>query len=46
MIRITCTNEPEKESVFSTSDDALEYILGNDRLRDVITQVTVIERTV
>ena len=46
MIRITCTNEPEKESVFSTSDDALEYILGNDRLRDVITQVTVIERTI
>ena len=46
MIRITCPNEPEKESVFSTSDDALEYTLGNDRLRDVITQVTVIERTI
>ena len=46
VIRITCTNEPEKESVFSTSDDALEYVLGNDCLRDVITQVTVIERTI
>lgn len=46
IIRITCTNEPEKESIFSTSDDALEYVLGNDRLRDVITQVTVVERTI
>ncbi len=29
-----------------TADDLLEYMVGNDRLRDVITQVTVIERTI
>ena len=29
-----------------TSDDVLEYMVGFDRLRDVITQVTVIERTI
>lgn len=28
------------------SDDVLEYMVGHDRLRDVITQVTVIERTI
>ena len=28
------------------SDEILEYMVGNDRLRDVITQVTVIERTI
>ena len=29
-----------------TSDDVLEHMVGLDRLRDVITQVTVIERTI
>ena len=29
-----------------TSDDVLEYMVGFDRLRDVITKVTVIERTI
>ena len=29
-----------------TSDDILEYMVGFDRLRDVITQVTVVERTI
>ncbi len=29
-----------------TADEVLEYMVGHDRLRDVITQVTVIERTV
>lgn len=29
-----------------TSDEVLEYMVGFDRLRDVITQVTVIERTI
>ena len=28
-----------------TLDDLLEYYVGPDRLRDVITQVTVIDRT-
>ncbi len=29
-----------------TADELLEYMVGSDRLRDVITQVTVIERTI
>lgn len=29
-----------------TADELLEYVVGNDRLRDVITQVTVTERTI
>ena len=28
------------------ADEVLEYMVGNDRLRDVITQVTVLDRTV
>ncbi len=28
------------------ADEVLEYMVGDDRLRDVITQVTVIERTI
>ena len=29
-----------------TADEILEYMAGEDRLRDAITQVTVIERTI
>ena len=29
-----------------TADEILEYIVGGDRLRDVITQVKVIDRTI
>ena len=28
------------------ADDILEYIVGGDRLRDVITQVEVVVRTI
>lgn len=38
--------KPETEKVCETADDALDYIVGSDRLRDVITQVTVYSRTV
>ncbi len=32
---------------FQSADDTMDaYMVGNDRLRDVITQVTVIERTI
>ena len=34
------------EIAYESADDALEYMLGDDRLRDVITEVTVIERTI
>lgn len=38
--------KPETEKVCDTTDDALEYMVGSDRLRDVITQVTVLDRTI
>jgi hypothetical protein len=34
------------EKICKTPDEVLEYKVGADRLRDVITQVTVIERTI
>ena len=34
------------EKMCSTPDDVLEYMVGNDCLRDVITKVTVISRTI
>lgn len=38
--------EGKNEMIYDTPDNVLEYMVGNDRLRDVITQVTVIDRTV
>ncbi len=45
-ITIYIWDKPETEQAFDTSDDALEYMVGSDRLRDVITQVTVLDRTI
>ena len=45
-ITIYQANRPETEKVCDTADDALEYMLGNDRLRDVVTQVKVVSRTI
>lgn len=45
-ITIYQANCPETEKVCDTADEALEYIMGGDRLRDVITQITVMSRTV
>ena len=44
----TCAAEDweASEKWCDDTDDVLEYMVGNDRLRDVITQVTVIERTI
>jgi len=36
----------EYERICDTPDDVLEYMMGNDSLRDVITQVTVISRNI
>lgn len=36
----------EKEKWCDTTDELLEYMVGDDRLRDVIPQVTVTERTI
>ena len=45
-ITIYVANRPETEKVCDTADDALEYMVGEDCLRDVITKVTVLSRTV
>ncbi|CAB1245583.1 protein of unknown function [Ruminococcaceae bacterium BL-4] len=39
-------NQPDTTKYFDNADDALEYIVGEDKLRDVITHVTVIDRTI
>lgn len=36
----------EQEKICNTPDDVLDYLVGEDRLRDVITQVTVLHRNV
>lgn len=36
----------DTEKLCDTPDKVLEYMVGNDRLRDVITQVAVLERTI
>ena len=38
-------NQPETEQIFRDAKDALEYQVASDRLGDVITQVTVIDRS-
>ena len=45
-ITIYVWDRPETECCFDTADDALEYMVGSDRLRDVITRVTVLDRTI
>lgn len=32
--------------IYHTPDDVLEYVVGNDHLRDVVTRVTVISRNI
>ena len=39
-------NMEETEMWYDTADELLEYIVAGDRLRDVITQVTVYDRTI
>ena len=46
MIRITRPEVPDESQIFKTSDAALDYMVGNDRLWDVITKVTVLDRTI
>ena len=39
-------NYEDTEKWCDTPDEALDYMVGNDRLRDVITKVTVLDRTI
>lgn len=41
-----CKNRWLKRKWCNTADEVLEYKVGKDRLRDVITQVTVPDRTI
>ena len=43
---IRITSEEGEEFKFSTADEALEYLICGDRLREIITQVTVVDRTI
>lgn len=45
-IAISLSYRQETEKLCDTADEVLDYMVGSDRLRDVITQVTVIDRTI
>ena len=45
-ISISEANKHDTEKLCSTADEVLEYKVGDVRLRDVITQVTVWSRTI
>ena len=44
--QVCVENYQDTEKWCDTSDEALEYMVGSDRLRDVITQVTVLDRSI
>lgn len=37
--------KPETKKVYETPDDALKFMLGDDKLHDVVTKVEVTDRT-
>ena len=45
-ISISEANRRETEKLCDTSDEILEYRVGAERLRDVITKVNVVSRTI
>lgn len=45
-IGISESLKQETEKLYDTADELLEYLVGGDRLRDVITQVEVLYRTI
>ena len=45
-ISISHSRRQDTEMQGKTADEILDYIVGEDRLRDVITQVTVLYRTI
>lgn len=45
-ISISMAYREDTEKLCDTSDEVLEYMVGSDRLRDVITQVTVLDRSI
>ena len=45
-ISISMAYREDTEKLCDTSDEVLEYMVGSDRLRDLITQVTVLDRSI
>lgn len=45
-IRITCASAPEQNRTYQTVDDVLNHIIGNAKLREIITKATVLDRTI
>ena len=45
-ISIAAAYQQNTEKLCATPDEALDYMVGNDRLWDVITKVTVLDRTI
>ena len=45
-IRLTFESKQIEGKIFDNVYDLLEFKLGEDRFRDIITQVTVIDRTI
>ena len=43
-VRITCTGKPDLDASYESAEEALEYMVGSDRLRDVISKVIVLDR--
>ena len=43
-IRLTRSDLPGQEWIFENADEVLDYQIGNDRLRDVITKAEVLDR--
>ena len=45
-ISISHSRRQDTEMQRKTADEILEYMVGEDRLRDVITKVSVVDRTI
>lgn len=45
-IRITCPSMPEQNCTYQAIEDVLNHMIGALKLREIITQVTVLDRTI
>ena len=45
-ITVYRANDKTSQKAYNSSDEALEYMIGEDRLRDIVTQVEVIFRSI
>lgn len=45
-IRITCASAPEQNCTYKKVDDVLDHIIDGVKLREIITEATVLDRTI